>query len=173
MRDAIVRRVPHVHEQPESQALDYYQCQYKGEQSAHQVKQNPGPGIFRVIKVFQRISKDPEDDTDKRIRNEGGNNPGKTLRPHHYPEEMEQPNREKRSNYRDDKKRAPCHNPEPSPVVLERENCNESKKVYDYIAHQVGIQLGMRILFRRYVCSLQSSPVFKIKYESLISWGRR
>lgn len=98
MRNAIVRRVPHGHEQPEGQAFDYYQRQYEGEQPAHQVKQNPGPGIFRAVKVFQRVTKNPEHDSDQRIRNEGGNNPGKTLRPHLQPNKMEQRNREERSN---------------------------------------------------------------------------
>jgi len=43
MRDVVICRVAHVHEEPKSQALNYYQCQYESEQPAHQVEQNPGP----------------------------------------------------------------------------------------------------------------------------------
>ena len=48
-----------------------------------------------MVKVFQSVTQYPEHDTDKRVRNEGSDYPGKTLRPYLQPEEMEQPYRKK------------------------------------------------------------------------------
>lgn len=70
MRNTIAGRSLRIQKQTEVDAPDNDQRQDNGQQTAHDVKQQPGPEMFRMIKTLKHISQYPEDDADHGIRDE-------------------------------------------------------------------------------------------------------